>query len=245
MKLPFSGLSKRTVADRYERIAASFSPDGRNTDYPDQVTWAALRLAHQQWLAYYADKIDMASGNDPRRLLGNEALRLIIDGYILGRIENGSEERLMRFALVGTDKRYEAGEFALASAGAISDGVLRGKFSQKPHAAVSLYLREFAMDAAGRVFDQVKTADENVRIVGEAFGRAVNVGRELAFTEEFYLNPKKRSMLLKIRERIRKEELHRLRQIQDELAGDGLNLPSDFAEQIMARAHSHIQQLEL
>lgn len=242
MKLPFSRLSEDALLKRYARIAASFSPDGKTTDYPDQITWGALRLANQEWLDYYDTKLVFSAATDRRILLGGEGMRLVIDGYILSRIENGTENRLMRFALVASDRYYEAGEFALVAASAIIAGVHNGRFLKKPASGVAKVLRRFALDACENVLDNiVDMTDDNARTTGEAFNRAVNLGREVAIMEDFYLNPKMRGSLLKIRGSIRREALMELRQLQDQISSRGVTLPSDFAEQIMARAREAIE----
>ncbi len=239
MKLPFFG---KSIASRYEEAAASLGPSG-GADYADPITWAALRLAHEEVRQRYTKKITFRAGVEAgQRMWGNEAFRLVNDGYILGRIEAGSEGRALSFSGIATgDPAYEAGEFAMIASQSIDAGAEHGRFSGPPPSEISKLLTQFALDACGVLFEYVDDTKDNHTLLGEGSARAVNLGRELALMEDFYVNPKKRRELLEIREQAQGEELRRLELIGHELSESGIQTPSDWAMQMMRKVHQRIR----
>lgn len=183
----------KSVASKYEEVAASLGPSGI-AGAADPITWAALRMAIQEWQRVYLPKVTFVIEPDTaRKVMGNEAFRLVNDGYILGRIEVKSDGKPVGFSgLVSGDPAYEAGEFAMVAARAIAAGMTTGSFSGPPPSDVSKLLTQFALDAGHPLIDYIADDDQNFRVLGEANGRAVNLGREIALIEDFYVNPKKR-----------------------------------------------------
>lgn len=228
----------KSVATKYEELAASLGPAGC-AEFADPITWAALGLAHEEICRRYAARIafqgDAESG---RRLWKAETFRLINDGYILGRIEAGTQESHLSFSGIGSqDPAYEAGEFALVAGQAIAAGCEQGKFTGPPPSEVSDLLKRFAMDAGGAVLDYL----EEGLLIGEANSRAIHLGRELAMMEDFYVSPKKRRKLLEIRASLNQERLLEYDRIREALARASVTTPEDWSNQMMRRVYEQIK----
>lgn len=228
----------KSVATKYEELAASLGPSGC-AEFADPITWAALGLAHEEICRRYAERIafhgDVESG---RRLWKAETFRLINDGYILGRIEAGTQESHLNFSGIGSqDPAYEAGEFAMVAGHAIAAGCEQGKFTGPPPSEVSDLLRQFAMDAGGAVLDYL----EEGFLIGEANSRAINLGRELAMIEDFYVSAKKRKELLKIRARLNQERLLEFDRIRETLARAGMTTPEAWSNQMMRAVYQRVR----
>jgi hypothetical protein len=233
------GLFGKSVESRYAEVAASFAPTGRSTQYPDPVTWTVLRIATDAARNHYASTVASA-GNlvAARKLWENEIFRLVVDGYLLGRIEEGTERHRLRFSDFADDLAQETGEFVTLSASYIRAGLELGQFSPKPPSDIMRVMDQFSMDAVGALDDVVATDDDNRRSLGVALVRAVNLGRQIALIEGFYLNRKKRPQLQEIRTHVERDELQRVRQM---LKDAGIKTPEEAAELILARVRDEIK----
>ncbi len=237
MRLPFLGPSKTSIRDHYERAVAPFSTNGEMAASPDQTTWAALVFAHNVILRRCTDGITLE--NDVRastRLLGKALFQLITDGYILGRIENGTEALPLRFSALTTDQDYEVREFSVTTAGCTVAGVEEGVFSRRPSRAMAALFSEFSLDAAQTILDGVPEASANVRFLTGTCARAINLGREIALLENLYLNPERRSLVLAIRSRIQQERAMLFR-----LAQEGLAPADDVVDRTIRRVSDAIR----
>ncbi len=209
-----------TAAERYSKVAEQFVPIAD----VDPVTWALLRLATSDLLARYEQEgvvVDNATAVD---VWQSEARRLIVDGYLLGRIEHQTEGQALRFVDLSSDLAYEAAEFGLVIDRAITAGLESGSFSGPPPSDVGELLGSFAHQAVAAL---VEHADD-ARTLGEALGRAVHLGREIALMEGFYLSPKHRDALLEMRASFTEDEKHALENIAERLSGAGTQDPAEW-----------------
>lgn len=251
VKTVWRSLFGKSVASRYEEAGAALGPSGV-AELADPVTWAALLLARDEIRRAYLPAMSaLINTDDAKQIWENEIFRLLNDGYLLGRIEAKSEGRTLSFSgIADADPAYEAGEFAAVAAQAISIAVTSdGTFSEPPSSEVDKLLKRFASDAGRLLLESLdltagNQAEEETllaqsRLSGEANIRTVQVGREIALREDFYVNPEKRRDLLRVRERIQAEGHLEFEKIRLELKF-GLETPSDWAAQMMRKVYDEI-----
>lgn len=100
----------------------------------------------------------------------------------------------------------------------------------------------FALEAGGAIHDLLVDDPQNIKVLGEADGRTVNVGRELALMEDVYLNPKKRGDLHRIQSTIRTEARESIEEFLQELRAYGHEVPHEEASLIMDRVMEQLQE---
>ena len=185
--------------DRYTKFAARFVP----SECLDPCTLEMVRLAADDLVALYQQQSPVVETDEAARIWQSEVKRLVFDGYILGRIEDNTEDENFRFDHFGADAWQEAVEFVFVGEQAITRGLQTGSFSGPPPADIAELLALFCQPA---IFSLAKHAS-NSRLIGEALSRAINSGREIALIEGFYFNPNKRADLLNIRASISGDEI--------------------------------------
>jgi len=157
--------------NRYDKVAAQFRP----AEDLDPCTWELVRLARDQLLLKYEQDSPVADSVDSIRQWQNEIFRLLLDGFLLGRIEDNNEGNHLYFDQLGDGGLTQVIEFALVVDGAITGGVQSGYFSTRPPSDIAELLRSFVQHASLTLFDYAINSSR----MGEALGRAVNMGRQI------------------------------------------------------------------
>lgn len=207
------------TTDRYAKAAGRFDP----SEDLDPCTLELVRFARDQLLVRYEQGSSIVESDDPIKLWQNEIFRLLLDGFLLGRIEDNNEGKHLIFDQLEGGGLLETVEFALIADGAITVGVQSGYFSSRPTSDTAELLRSFVLQASRSLFDKAT----NSRLMGEALGRAVNMGRQIALLEGYYFVPAKRDELNKIRATLSEDEKRAMQSLVETISKGATNETRD------------------
>jgi hypothetical protein len=84
----------KSAADRYQDVAPTLT-----RAFYDDATWEILQAAARSMDGYCARTLRFRPGGEP--LCGREVGRLVLDGYVLGRIEARTEKADLTLQLAG------------------------------------------------------------------------------------------------------------------------------------------------
>ncbi|MPZ49809.1 MAG: hypothetical protein GEU75_11045 [Dehalococcoidia bacterium] len=173
-----------SVLSRYAAVGRKFTPS-----YPDPVTWGALRAVMDEAESFFARGVRMPNTEDAASV-DEEIRRLIIDGYILGRVEQRTETASLRFGKASHDPDRDGGRFIELVVKAAKDGWQTGVFSGPIDPDIESVIGDFVQDAArGIAAAGADPADGNDDGVAVALSRACSAGRETALIEGTFLDP--------------------------------------------------------
>ena len=229
----------KSVDARYAEVGKSFSPTGTSTDYPDPITWAMLRVAVGAARRQIADTVALRT-DLPQTSWGNDIFRLVIDGYLLGRIEEGTEGKRLRFSETSTDLPQDVGLFTIVSVRAVAQGLQAGEFSGQAPRAIKRLLEQFAMDALDELMGSLVPDTTDFRTLGALLARIVHVGREIALMEGIFQDRRKRKKVDEDLARIERDAAQRVRRVVEQL---GITQPDKMAEAITESARNEIRRL--
>jgi hypothetical protein len=189
----------------------------------DAVTRAGVRLVIDRTIEQYGDRVSFAGdAGVGRKAWEHQIFRLVIDGYVLGRVEKGTETVRLRFPRKKGNANCEelAGRFLL-----ISSQIAENDVFSTPSADVREALVQLAVNGCEELAEHVVDDGANWRAVEEAMGRAVHRGREIALSEDMYVDSKKRGLIEKVWSEALSENLRRLQDLQRSLEKQGIALP--------------------
>jgi hypothetical protein len=129
--------------------------------------------------------------DDAADIIEEELRRLVIDGYILGRIEQDTEGRNLRFK-APSDVPW----FVLSATRIMHDGLQRSVFSPALDPETAELLQQFSQDALQSVTAAGGLpAGSDSRSASIALATACGMGREVALLEGLFLDPAERQQL--------------------------------------------------
>jgi hypothetical protein len=218
--------AQRSVEERYQDVAQRFTPDG----YLDAVTWVLLNMVAAA--AFEQSRSEVAGpkhGEAVSAFWSQELFRLVIDGYLLGRLEGGTEEQLLRFADTSSGPTLEAVKFLVVARGVIA-AVLENRQSSEPSDDFKPILREFALGAMGRLRNEhaaILDDEAEARPFGEAAASALHLGREVAKVESACLGDSDFAEGA-MRELAKPQMKRRLDEVVDMIRGRGIEDPVEW-----------------
>lgn len=219
------GRKNAQPAKRYSELAAGFQPS-RDLD---PCTLELMRLARDKLLVKCGQDTPIVNSKESIDLWQNEIFRLLIDGFLAGRIEDNREREYPRFDQLDGGGLLDMLEFALIADRATTRGIETGYFSSQPSPQIGELLRSFVLQAASALFDHTS----NSHRMGEALGKAVNIGREIALLEGYYFIPSKRNELNDIRATISEEEKQSMHAIVDKISESAGSEPRVQADTVV------------
>ncbi len=218
--------AERSVEERYKDVAQRFTPDG----YLDAVTWVLLNMVAAAAFEQSRTKVAGPEDDEAVSAFWSQVLfELVIDGYLLGRLEDGSEEQLLRFADASSGATLESVTFLVVARGVIAAALENGQFSE-PTDDFKPILREFALGAMGRLRNEhaaILDNESEARPFGEAAARALHLGREVAKIEGHCLGSSDFAEDA-IRELAKPPMKRRLDEVVDMIRGRGIEDPVEW-----------------
>lgn len=191
----------KSAAKRYEEMGPVLTPD-----FCDPATLSAIDSATAAVISYCGEAARFRPGSE--LTWQPEIKRLVMDGYFLGRVEEGTEKDRLRFSAA----ELKVGEleklFTILCIGAVKNATSGEVFTATaPHdREIEQMLRGFCEQSARTVLESVgedEVGGVDWRRFGSVASASIHLGREIALVEGYFLNPKKRKQLNAVLQAVR------------------------------------------
>ena len=167
-------------------------------EFCDPTTVMTISLAKAAVIDYCDRVVGFPADKGP--VWQREMERLVTDGYVLGRVEEGTEKDHLRFSTAHLEVAEPERMFRVLCLGAVKQATSGDPFAATAprDGQISQLLLGFCDEAVRCVLEAIDDEDaEEVdwRRFGALANAAIHLGREIALMEGYFLNPKKRSQL--------------------------------------------------
>jgi hypothetical protein len=207
----------------------------------DAVTRVGVRLIIDRTIEQYGDRVSFAGdASSGRKAWEHQIFRMVVDGYVLGRVEKGTETVRLRFPRKkgSADCEELAARFLITAA-----QIAEGHVFATPAPDVREALVQLATNGCEELLDHVAGDGANRGLVEEAMGRAVHRGREIALTEDMYVDPRMRAIVDRMWREALAENVQGLQHLQRNLAKLGIALPVDLRDSFARDARDELRRL--
>lgn len=182
----------QSVVQRYRKLGPLHLPS-----FCDKATCAVIEAAVSEMIKYSTHAVGFRP--ELEAVSRQEIRQLVLDGYVIGRIEEETEREILRFSTAQLIISEPEEIFKLICSGAVKVAASPEPFTatMPRNKDISQLLGNFAREAAASVADAGSDEDEGAewRRFGSILSAAIHLGREIALIGGYFLNPKKRKHL--------------------------------------------------
>ena len=193
----------KSAAQRYKEIGGILMPE-----FCDPTTYSIIESAAVEVIMYCHAVVNFTPGMEP--VWHREIKRLVMDGYLLGRVEEGTEKDRLRFSTAGLKINDPEKVFRVLCIGTVKHATSGEPFTATAprDKEIAQLLRSFAEQAILTVLESIPEdddagEDENWKRFGAVVSACIHLGRQIALYEGFFLNPKKRTELDRVIQTVR------------------------------------------
>jgi len=168
------------IIDRYSVVANKFTHQSI-----DLLTFNVLLYARERLINEAFEKIKFEEHKEYEEQLTNNVYRLLIDSYILGRIEIGNEVKIIHFSEIADDSStfFEKNEDAVIRFQAIVKSIFEDGFFTQPSEEIKGTIKWLQQTTGDELVDFIEYDEENNNSLAIFISRVVHIGREIALSE--------------------------------------------------------------
>ena len=187
------------VLEEYTYISSKFTPK-----YIDVFTFTLIKYVQQKIIKRLLKEIVFETEKDYKRELDGEISRLLVDCYILGRIEIGNQRSTQYYTKNSNNDSsfYKNNKEIVDEMSLWVESILEEKIFTKIPQEIRKTILTFNKDTGDKLVNYIEYTKKNTTKLSELLFWVSLVGREIALVERLSYDPKLRSTIEPIAKKI-------------------------------------------
>lgn len=168
------------IINKYSIISNKFTPK-----YLDLLTLNIILYTQDKLVNEIFEKVRFEENKEYKKQLTNCVYRLLVDSYILGRIEIGNQEKVIHFSKIadGSTEFVKKNEDEVIQFQGIIKSIFEDNFFTQPSEEIKGFMKWLEQSTGNDLVDFIEYNEENNKALAIFLSRVVHIGREIALSE--------------------------------------------------------------
>lgn len=180
-------MKTKEIISKLAAISNSFTPQ-----YLDLLTYNIILYANERLLKEICKKVRFEEIKGLKKELPTTIYKLLVESYLLGRIERGNEKKTIHYSKVAdsADLFYEKNQDAVIGFNAVIKSIFDDGFFTQPSDEIKEAIKALEEIYGNDLVNIIEYNDENNKNLGRFLLRSIHIGREIALMEQLFYDKK-------------------------------------------------------